>query len=164
MKKLLLLIMVMLYAHITYSQYTIKLSIQTAEGKMPLAGATATIVPINKTSIADSLGMIAFTNIAKGVYNIKISYIGFEEKTINLNVPNESIVTILLDEAEDHEDDVVVTATRTSRTISDIPTRVETMSGEELEEKANMKPGDIRMMLSESTGIQTQQQTARRSV
>ncbi|MFT4152300.1 hypothetical protein [Parafilimonas sp.] len=41
MKKLLLLIMVMLYAHIAYSQYTIKLSIQTAENKTPLAGATA---------------------------------------------------------------------------------------------------------------------------
>ncbi|SFP60921.1 iron complex outermembrane recepter protein [Parafilimonas terrae] len=150
----------MLYAHIAYSQYTIKLSIQTTEDKTPLAGATATIVPINKTLVADSLGMIAFTNIAKGVYNIKISYIGFEEKTIKLNVPNENVVMILLDEAEEQEDDVVVTATRTSRTIGDIPTRVETISGEELEEKANMKPGDIRMMLNESTGIQTQQTSA----
>src|SRR6267378_8034189 len=34
------------------------------------------------------------------------------------------------------------------------------MSGEELEEKGNMRPGDIRMMLNESTGIQTQQVSA----
>ena len=160
MKKLLLLTVVMLCAHMAYTQYTIKLSIQTAENKTPLAGASATITSINKTAIADSLGMIGFTNVAKGIYNIKISYIGFEEKTIKLNVPNESVVTILLDETEEQEDDVVVTATRTSRTISDIPTRVETISGEELQEKANMKPGDIRMMLSESTGIQTQQTSA----
>src|SRR5688500_7349543 len=55
---------------------------------------------------------------------------------------------------------MVITSTRSSRTIADIPTSVEFISGEELDEKANMKPGDIRMMLSESTGIQTQQTSA----
>jgi outer membrane receptor for ferrienterochelin and colicins len=54
----------------------------------------------------------------------------------------------------------VVTTTRTSRTITNTPTRVEIISGEELEEKGNMKPGDIRMLLNESTGIQTQQTSA----
>jgi iron complex outermembrane receptor protein len=37
---------------------------------------------------------------------------------------------------------------------------VEFIAGEELDEKANMKPGDIRMVLTESTGIQTQQTSA----
>jgi outer membrane receptor for ferrienterochelin and colicins len=55
---------------------------------------------------------------------------------------------------------VVIGATRSSRTIINIPTRVEVISGEELDEKGNMKPGDIRMMLAESTGIQTQQTSA----
>jgi iron complex outermembrane receptor protein len=41
-----------------------------------------------------------------------------------------------------------------------VPTRIEAISGEELTEKGNMKPGDIRMMLNESTGIQTQQTSA----
>jgi outer membrane receptor for ferrienterochelin and colicins len=54
----------------------------------------------------------------------------------------------------------VVSATRSSRTIANIPTRVEVISGEELDEKSNMKPGDIRMVLAESTGIQTQQTSA----
>lgn len=162
MKKLLLPAVVMLCAHMAYTQYTVKLSIQTAENKTPLAGASATITSVNKTAIADSLGIIVFTNLTKGVYNIKISYVGFKKKEIKIEVPqaNEAVNNIFLDEAEEQEDDVVVTATRTSRTIGDIPTRVETISGEELEEKANMKPGDIRMMLSESTGIQTQQTSA----
>ncbi|KAI9452849.1 TonB-dependent receptor plug [Russula earlei] len=56
--------------------------------------------------------------------------------------------------------EVVVNATRSSRTIANIPTRIEVISGEELAEKANMKPGDIRMLLAESTGIQTQQTSA----
>ncbi|GHV07725.1 hypothetical protein FACS1894160_0800 [Bacteroidia bacterium] len=53
--------------------------------------------------------------------------------------------------------EVVVSSTRGTRTIENIPTRMEFIGGEELEEKGNMKPGDIRMLLSESTGIQTQQ-------
>ncbi|MEZ4905715.1 MAG: hypothetical protein R2822_30105 [Spirosomataceae bacterium] len=35
-------------------------------------------------------------------------------------------------------DEVVVSSTRSSRTIDDIPTRIETIAGEELEEKGNM--------------------------
>lgn len=54
-------------------------------------------------------------------------------------------------------DAVVIASTRSKRTIANIPTRIEVISGEELEEKGNMKPGDIRMLLNESTGIQTQQ-------
>lgn len=57
-------------------------------------------------------------------------------------------------------DEVVISSTRSSRTIKDIPTRVEFIAGEELDEKANMKPGDIRMVLSESTGIQVQTTSA----
>ncbi|MCP6769672.1 hypothetical protein NL529_32970, partial [Klebsiella pneumoniae] len=56
--------------------------------------------------------------------------------------------------------EVIVRATRTSRSFKDIPTRIEVITGEELAEKGNMKPGDIRMMLNESTGFQTQQTSA----
>jgi iron complex outermembrane receptor protein len=88
--------------------------------------------------------------------------VGLEEQEITVVVPQSSAtpIEVLLKEGEANEHEVVVTATRTSRSISDIPTRVETISGEELEEKGNMKPGDIRMLLNESTGIQTQQTSA----
>ena len=61
---------------------------------------------------------------------------------------------------EEEEEEVVIQSTRSTRTIRDIPTRVEFVAGEELDEKANMKPGDIRMVLNESTGITTQQTSA----
>jgi iron complex outermembrane receptor protein len=56
--------------------------------------------------------------------------------------------------------EVVISATRSSRSIDDIPTRVETISAGELDEKASMQPGNIKMLLTESTGIQTQQTSA----
>lgn len=63
-------------------------------------------------------------------------------------------------EEEEDLEEVQISSTRSNRSISDIPTRVEFIAGEELDEKANMKPGDIRMLLAESTGIQTQQTSA----
>jgi len=65
---------------------------------------------------------------------------------------------------EDSEDEVIeeiiVTSTRNRRSFSQQPTRVEVLGGEEINEKANMKPGDIRMLLNESTGIYVQQTSA----
>src|SRR5690606_29395082 len=50
--------------------------------------------------------------------------------------------------------------TRGSRLIDDEPTRVEVIAGEEIEEKINMDPSTISMLLSETTGIQVQQTSA----
>lgn len=162
MKKILLLSIIVMAASTTYAQYQIKLSIQKREDKTALGGASAIITPINKTTIADSSGIVTFANIPAGTYKIRVSYVGFDKKEVTVQAPqpDSGIVEVLLEAAEEHEDEVVVTATRTSRTINDIPTRVETISGEELAEKGNMSPGDIRMMLNESTGIQTQQTSA----
>lgn len=51
-------------------------------------------------------------------------------------------------------------SSRTNATLDDTPMRLQVLNAEELHEKANMKPGDIRMILNESTGIQVQQTSA----
>ena len=57
-------------------------------------------------------------------------------------------------------EEVVVQSTRTSRTIANVPTRVETIDFEEIDEKNNMRPANVAMLLHESTGIQVQQTSA----
>ena len=51
---------------------------------------------------------------------------------------------------------VVVSATRGERRIEKEPLRVEVLSGEEVEEKLLMTPGDITMMLNETSGLRVQ--------
>ena len=63
-------------------------------------------------------------------------------------------------EASEEIEEIVITSTRNRRSFEQQPTRVEVLGGEEINEKANMKPGDIRMMLNESTGIHVQQTSA----
>ncbi len=162
MKKIFLICIVLLCTIITNAQNTFKAFIKDGKEKQPLQGATVTIKTLNKSTAADSLGFVILENIAAGKQEIVISHVGFQDKELKLIfpiLPNETL-DIFLDEAEKENEEVIVTATRSSRSIANIPTRIETISGEELEEKGNMKPGDIRMMLNESTGIQTQQTSA----
>ena len=63
------------------------------------------------------------------------------------------------EEAEEVEE-ILVTSTRTRRSFENQPTRVEVLGSEEINEKASMKPGEIRMLLNESTGIYVQQTSA----
>ena len=147
----------------TFAQHTLTLSIKSKEEKAPLAGATVAIAALQRTVAADSTGLAVIPNLVAGTYSVTVSFVGFEEREISITVPQptaEPLEVLLEESEEEEEEEVVVTATRISRTIANTPTRVEVISGEELDEKANMKPGDIRMMLSESTGIQTQQTSA----
>jgi outer membrane receptor for ferrienterochelin and colicins len=161
MKFILIYCIAMLCTFNMYAQHIFKAIIKDAE-KKPLQSATASIKTLNKSAGADSSGFVTLINIPTGKFEVMFSYVGFEEKIILFEFPivNDSIVEIELIETAREETEVIVTSTRTSRSIANIPTRIETISGEELEEKGNMKPGDIRMMLNESTGIQTQQTSA----
>jgi len=158
MKKIFLLIMAM-WAIISSAQNIVTVKVFDPE-KRSLHAASVTILPLNKTRITDSSGVAVFNEIPSGKYQLRISFVGFTEKEIDISVPIEHPIEITLEQEEDEEEEVVIQSTRSTRTIRDIPTRVEFVAGEELDEKANMKPGDIRMVLNESTGITTQQTSA----
>lgn len=72
---------------------------------------------------------------------------------------SSTTVSPLWAQDEDIEEIVVISA-RHKRSLDDTPLRVQVLGAGELREKANMKPGDIRMLLNESTGIQVQQTSA----
>ena len=138
------------------AQHTFKAIIKGGEGQV-LAGATVRWK--SKPVVGDSTGLAVINDLPAGAQTFIVSYVGFAERTVTYNLPIDSIAEIFLEE-NDEEEEVIVTATRISRTIANIPTRVEVISGEELSEKGNMKPGEIRMLLNESTGIQVQQTSA----
>lgn len=72
------------------------------------------------------------------------------------DIPRDSIA-----QQEEILDEIIIQSTRTSRTIKNTPTRVETIDGEELDEKSNMQArAGVTMVLHESTGLQVQQTSA----
>ncbi|MBF9252855.1 TonB-dependent receptor [Pontibacter sp. 172403-2] len=163
MKNSIFLLLFLLSTTIAYSQHTLSATILDEETREPLIGATALLAGTNTGASSDAAGRLQLNGIPDGEQTIIFRYVGYEEQALHLSFPfsvADTAITVYLQPTGEDLEEVVVSATRSSRTIDDIPTRVEVISGEELSEKGNMKPGDIRMLLNESTGIQTQQTSA----
>ena len=162
MKKFILLLIAVMNIVTVFGQNSLKVVIKDSETKEPLIGATAVLEKTTKGASADVNGMLLIEDIPDGKQLIVFSYVGYETRKDTFDFPLSSTeaVEILLMSSEEELEEIVVSTTRSTRTIENIPTRLEFIAGEELEEKGNMKPGDIRMMLNESTGIQTQQTSA----
>ncbi len=132
------------------------------ETKEVLIGATGRVKGTSIGSSSDESGILEVRNIPDGNQIIEFSFVGYRttEKTFLFPLRFIAIIEIDLVPEQTNLGEVIVSATRSSRSIDDIPTRIETISAGELDEKVSMQPGNIKMLLTESTGIQTQQTSA----
>jgi outer membrane receptor for ferrienterochelin and colicins len=167
MKSIILFIIAIGISALAQAQNNFETVIKDKHSGQPLAGVLAQVKGSNISAVSGDDGKLSLRNIPNGNQTIIVSTKEFKEVSLSLIFPlQQAIPDISMEETEDHEghdheeEEVVISSTRSSRTIQNTPTRVEFIAGEELEEKANMKPGDIRMVLAESTGIQTQQTSA----
>jgi outer membrane receptor for ferrienterochelin and colicin len=143
------------------AQHNLKINVKDIDTNQPLSGVNANIGQQSVSANSDEDGNILFENLQAGVYAFSFQLEGYETESKTVQIPlATAVLSIYLKSTAEEMEEIIITSTRGTRTISNIPTRVEFIAGEELEEKANMKPGDIRMMLNESTGIQTQQTSA----
>lgn len=158
--KVLLYAALLLNAATGFSQQSLPVSVTSKEGKTPVP-ATIKIRQTAKGISADTLGHAKISFPGNGNYTLIISAAGHEEQVTKITIPYaEDTLHIELEPAEEEIEEVIVRSTRTSRTIMNEPTRVETIELEEIDEKNNMRPGNIAMLLHESTGIQVQQTSA----
>jgi iron complex outermembrane receptor protein len=161
MRKVIGLVLLLCIGNLCIAQHILTVIVKNADSKEALTGATVLLTRTNKGAIADTNGVAVLSGIPDGRQLLSFRFTGFEEHTETLTFPRPNdTLTVFLETAGEDMEEVVISSTRSTRTIRNIPTRVELIGGEELEEKGNMKPGDIRMMLNESTGIQTQQVSA----
>jgi outer membrane cobalamin receptor len=159
MNKICLSVTALLLTAALHGQHTLQVKVLDAVSKKPLSYASVSLKGAPHGVTADSTGL-AQLKISSGKNTINVSYIGYENQVVEVVLPLDPIMVVELTPSEEEDEEVVIQSTRSTRTIRDIPTRVEFVAGEELDEKANMKPGDIRMVLNESTGITTQQTSA----
>jgi len=128
------------------------------ETNEPLIGATVLFEETGQGNVSDIEGKAVIENVPEGEHEINISFLGFQtiDTILNISTTN-STFTFYLHEANEDLEEIVVRATRSTRTIKNLPTRVEFIGLEELGEKAIMNSANISLVLRESTGIQIQQ-------
>jgi iron complex outermembrane receptor protein len=147
----------MLFTQVAVAQTNIQFLILDAETSEPLVGATA-FVSNTKGGISNGEGLVTLMNLAGTEVEVRFSFVSYETQ-INIykfSELGEQLIVIMMEPAVEESEEAIVTATRTSRSIEEIPTRIEFLGTEELEEKAIMKSANIAMLLRESTGIQMQ--------
>ncbi|MDR2805092.1 MAG: TonB-dependent receptor [Dysgonamonadaceae bacterium] len=159
MKAYLFILVTLATCNTTFAQNTLRAILKDADSKETLAGATALVEGTQNGTTSDTNGWIVLHHIPDGKQTIVFSYLGYEQqkKTFSFPLADSSEIEIFLENEASDLEEVLILSTRGTRTFENIPTRIEFIGVEELEEKGNMKPGDIRMLLNESTGIQTQQ-------
>lgn len=160
MQKIIAVVCAMLFITKLQAQHSLYIKITDAQTNESLIGATAVIAYKNIGAASNASGLIMLSNLAAQSYQITFSLVGYTSKTDSVTVPFLDTLYIALEPHEEELEEAVIASTRSSRTIQDIPTRVEFIGAEELDEKANMKPSDMRVVLAESTGIQVQQTSA----
>lgn len=160
MRKILLCIGI-LYVHASVAQNSFSALLKDKITNEPLIGATASIEGTTIGASADIDGKLTFTGIADGKHVIVYSYVGYKSKkdTFEFPLTIQQPLTVYLESSQELET-VYISATRSTRTIEDIPTRIEAITAEELGEKAVMNSANIAMILRESTGITVQQTSA----
>lgn len=145
-----------------YAQNTMKAIVKEEGSGEPLVGVTVKIDGTKLSGVTDGNGSVTITDVPDGSHKAIFTYIGYERESKTLTFPQaeDTTLTVYMEEDEEELEELVIQTTRGTRSIKNVPTRIEFISGEELDEKSSMKPGDIRMLLNESTGITTQQTSA----
>lgn len=155
MKKIIFILL--LFPIIATAQNTFKAIIKDEKTKEALDSVSVFLNGTQNGSTSNEKGFVLLENIPNGKQTIIFSFTGYRKVEKNIAFPQNETIEIFLEPTSEELDEVKVTSTRSSRTIKNTPTRIEVIVSEELEEKSSMQPGNIKMLLTESTGIQTQQ-------
>ena len=141
-----------------FAQNNFNCFVKDAENKDALAGVTAKITGGIKATASDNNGSVVFKNIAAGNIKIIFSFVGYESQTISFQIPQGDTVQIiyLQKAAEKTEEEVIINSSRTNSRIEDLPTKVEVLGSEEVDEEAGTIPGNIASLLGDIAGIQNQ--------
>ncbi len=154
---LLLLLSTASFGRAVYRPDTLRISVRHAVIKQAIPGATILLIGTTTGTATDTAGFTQIQLPSTGTHRLRISAVGFQSVLYTVTGSLSDTLHIALHPSEEELDVVTVSSTRGGRSVADEPTRVEVIDGEELDEKANMQPANISVLLRESPGIQVQQ-------
>ena len=154
MTRLILALLVATLASPAYAQppVTGTLTVEVRGEGRPLAGATVSAGTLRATT--DAAGHAALS-LAPGPWEIRVEAAGHLPASVPVTVVGETPATVLV-ELKPLAEEVTVTTARSATRLQDQPLRVEVIDRDDIEEKALMTPGNVAMLLGETTGLRVQ--------
>ena len=153
---------ILVFAAVSFSQAgSLRIVVLDVKTRAAISGAAVYVKGTSLSAVTDDSGIAMLSNITDGGRTIIISSPGYGSTQVDLTFPlaDPSERTILLT-SQTELAAVTIESTRTGREIEAEPTRVEAIDEEEIDEKINMRPANVSMVLNESTGIKVQQTSA----
>ena len=125
----------------------------TDEAALPLAGASVVIENTTQGTAANSEGTFRLDNLASGTYTLVVTHVGYQlhRQAVTVVSDESTKLRVVLAESSEALPDVVVTATRTERSIDNIPMPVQRVTEEQIDRIGSLRLDEV---LQEQTGLQ----------
>lgn len=146
-----------------FAQNRFQAIIKSDEEESELLGSsTARVLNTEIAAVADSNGLVILQNIPDGEQVIEFSCLGYFKKKFKITFPynHDGVPVIKLQSQAQEVAEVVVTTTRNYQKAEYLPTAIDVIGEEEVEEQSHDKPADVSHIMREQTGVQVQRTSA----
>ncbi|QJX47460.1 TonB-dependent receptor [Hymenobacter taeanensis] len=159
--RFLILALLLLAGPAALAQYSVRAVVRDSLTHEVLVGVSGAVRGTSNGGATDVQGQLTLDNISGPTAELVFSYLGYRVKTVTVALPQAGEpLTVLLGPDSNALEEVVVTSTRTNSRIEDLPTRIEVLGAEELEEESGIKPGNVASILGDVASIQIQPTSA----
>ncbi|WP_324676775.1 TonB-dependent receptor [Hymenobacter sp. GOD-10R] len=156
MRSFLLLIFGLLLSTASFAQNTFRAVVLDSTTREPLIGVSAVVHGTTSGGTTDNRGRLMLPNLNGETAQIDFSYLGYQARSVRVTFPQTTPLILLLPPDAEQLGEVIVTSTRTNSRLEDLPTRVEVLGEEEVQEENGIKPGNIASLLGDIAGTQIQ--------
>lgn len=143
--------------HLMYAQdvgtATVRVAVATAAGP-----ASGVVVASGRSATQTNEQGRALLRVVPGPVLVIARRLGLAPDSVRLDLrPGaDTSIAFLLVERAATLGSVVITSTRVERRVEDEPLRVEVLAGDDVGEKTQMRPADLRVLLTEMSGVRVQ--------
>ncbi len=155
--KFIVLAICLLIAKISMAQYKATFIVQDSLTQEPIDNAYLSITSSSKAAITNSNGSTMLLDLKEGTYSITVRCLSYRPKTILLEIPlpTDSPIQVRLFNLNEVED-VIISTTRTNSRVENLPTKVEVLGQEDMNEESTIVPGNVSSILGDLAIITVQ--------
>lgn len=147
MRNLVVLLLMLVLSSFGYSQTSGKISGRVTDNQSgePLSGATVTIRSSGASAITDNEGRFTLSNVRAGKNTLVISYVGYADVTVSVDVSSGSTATVeaRLDISARAGNEVVVSASKRPEKITRAPASISLISARDFDQIASFNAGEL---------------------
>jgi len=158
LKKIIFIIIVVLICKVNFAQNQLNFIVKDSITSELMPGVNVIETGTLNGAATDVNGLAKLKIQKKGFVDFSFQFIGYQLKNLKLNVDTkDSVFVVLLHAIATDIDEVVISSVRTNSRIENIPTLIEVLGVDDLNEENGIKPGNILSILGDMAGVQMQQ-------